>query len=95
MEPEQTITEKKVRRDYHWKCENVPGFREAFAAASRENYRKRKAENPSAWNEKKSAYWKQRYHENPEFRDKVLTSLRNRRKKAKLERKDSVIQQPT
>lgn len=81
-----------IKKDYRWKCENIPGYREKFAAAAAEQYRKRKAENPTLWNEKKSAYWKNRYNENPEFRNKVLASLRNRRKKQKLERNNTNVQ---
>lgn len=81
--------EKFVRRDYTWRCENIPGYREKFAAASAANYRKRKAENPESYNQKKSSYWRERYHSNPDFRERVLASLRERRKKAKVEKQRS------
>ena len=80
---ENSENQQRVKKDYLWRCANIPGYRESIAAAAAQNYRKRKSEDPDGYNQKKSSYWRERYHTNPEFRDRVLTSLRARRAKAR------------
>ena len=74
----------KRKRNYAWRCANVPGYHERYLADQRAYYRRAKDANPAEYNAKRAADWKRRYQEDEGFKAKVVESSLRYRAKQKL-----------